>query len=608
MTQASDRRHFPGRLGLLCATVVTLPALLAFWQVGHYPFLTTWDDGVYVVWNDTVKAGISPAGLRWAFTSFAAANWHPLTWISHMADVGLFGLSAGAHHLSNLALHLVAALLLLAVLARLTGRLWRSAMVSLLFAIHPLHVESVVRISTRKDVLSACFWMLTIAAYTRYVRRPNARSYLLVVLVFSFGLMTKPTVVALPLVLLLLDFWPLGRLETRASRTESASAQPLPPRYGRLLLEKAPLFVLAAAGSALTWIAQASYGKTAVSLQVLPLALRLANAAVTLATYLADTVVPRRLAFFYPYPLDGYPLWQVGGAIALIASISALVLRERSRRPSLLVGWCWYLATLLPVIGIVQVGVQARADRYTYLPLVGVFVLLVWGAASLADRLPGGSAALIGAGCLAAGLCVVLARSEVGYWRDTETLTRRAIAVTSGNWIARANLGYELTRHGREEEGLQQYRETEASVPARAERHFRSGQLLADQGRTREAAAEYLLATEIYPPYVMANFNLAQLAAAAGEMVQAARHLRAAIAYRPDFVEAHFARGVIIAKRGELAPAAAHFSEVLKFRPDYPGARHNLERLLEGLRTTPERFEEYLRDKARQEELGQERF
>jgi len=598
----------PPRAFLLCAGGIVALTLLAFWPVGRYPFLTTWDDGVYVTGNGVVKAGLSPAGIRWAFTSFTAANWHPLTWISHMTDVELFGLNAGAHHCANLAIHLAAALLLLAVLARLTGQIWRSAAVSLLFAVHPLHVESVVRISTRKDVLAGLFWMLTIAAYLRYVRRPGARRSLLVLLAFSLGLMAKPTVVALPLVLLLLDFWPLGRFAVCQPGTQGQSALPSTSGLGRLFLEKVPLFALAAAGSALTWIAQNTYGKTAVSLQVLPLTLRLANGAVSCATYLLDTAVPRRLAFFYPYPLDGSPLWQVAGALALLAAVSIMVLRERSRRPYLLAGWCWYLATLLPVIGIVQVGVQARADRYTYLPLVGIFVLLVWGAAGLAPRRPGRGAALIAAGCLTTGLCAVLTRTEVGYWRDTETLTRRAIAVTSGNWIARANLGFELTRQGREEEGLQQYREAEASAPARAERHFRNALLLADQGRDREAAAEYRLAADLFPAHVRALFNLAQLEAEAGELVQAARDLRRAIAYRPDFVEAHFARGVIIAKRGELEPAAAHFAEVLRFRPDYPGARHNLELVLEGLGITPERFAEQLRDGSWRSEPGEERL
>jgi tetratricopeptide (TPR) repeat protein len=608
MARAPERQHFPRRPFLLCAAIVALPTLLAFWPVGRYPFLTTWDDGLYVLGNDMVKAGVSPAGLRWAFTAFAAANWHPLTWLSHMLDVELFGLDAGAHHLVSLGLHVTAALLLLAVLARLTGRLWRSTMVSLLFAIHPLHVESVVRVSTRKDVLAALFWMLTIAAYVRYVRRPGARRYLLVVGAFALGLMAKPTVVALPLVLLLLDFWPLARFPSCRPTAGAACAPRSMPALERLLREKVPLFALAAAGSALTWVAQATYGKSAVSLQVIPLPLRLANAAVSCAAYLAGTLLPLRQAFFYPYPLDGYPVWQVAGTAALLTAVSVLALRQRQRRPQLLLGWCWYLATLLPVIGIVQVGVQARADRYTYLPLVGVFVMLVWGAADLAPRLPGRRATAVSAGCLAAVLCTVSTRAEVGYWRDTETLTRRALAVTSGNWIARENLGYELTRQGREEEGLQQYREAEKSVPARAERHFRRGEQLAAAGDNSGAAAEYRQAVELYPPCVMANFNLAQLELASGDTVAAARHLRAAIAYRPDFLEAHFARGMILAKRGELEPAAAHFAEVVKFQPDYPGARHNLELLLQGLGLTRERFEDYLRDRSQREERGEARF
>jgi hypothetical protein len=329
------------------AAAVAVFALVTFWPVRHLPFISVWDDGRYVSENAMVRAGLTPAGLWWSLTTFDALNWHPLTWVSHMLDVELFGMNAGAHHLSNLAYHLTAALLLLAVLVRLTGRVWPSALVSVVFAVHPLHVESVVRVSERKDVLSALFWMLTIAAYLRYVRKPKAGRYLLVVAAYSLGLMAKPMVVTLPLVLLLLDFWPLGRFGSlapaaglRAARRQGGTVS-LP----RLLLEKVPLLALAASVAAATWVAQSAYGKAAVSLEVIPLPLRLANAAVSAATYLGNMLVPRGLAFFYPYPIDGVPFAAIAGAGAFLAGFSLWAVHQRARRPYLVVGWAWYAAT-----------------------------------------------------------------------------------------------------------------------------------------------------------------------------------------------------------------------------------------------------------------------
>ncbi|HEY5998016.1 MAG TPA: tetratricopeptide repeat protein [bacterium] len=573
----SDRRA-----RVLGVAGIAILALAAFWPIGRHEFLD-WDDGIYVRDNDMVRGGLTLAGLRWAFTALEGGSWHPLTWLSHMLDVQLFGLDAGAHHLTSLVAHLAASLALVIVLGRLTGRVWPGVLVGALFAVHPLHVESVAWLSERKDVLSALFWMLTIAAYERFVRRPARARYLVLIFVFCLALMTKPMVVTLPLVLLILDYWPLGRLHDRGAAP--------------LLREKLPLFALAAAGAVATVAAQAVAGKTVATLTVLPLPLRLANAATSAAAYLRDMVIPRNLAFYYPYPIDGVPPAAIGGAVALLAGCSLLALCQRRARPFLLAGWLWYLVTLLPVIGIVQVGMQARADRYTYLPLVGIFVLLAWGGADLASRSAGRRVAFAAAGVLVALLCAALARGQVGSWRDTETLTRRAIAVTAGNWVAHVNLGQYLMRQGRDEEGLQQYREAAALVPARAERHFQRGLRLAGEGRDREAAAEYARAAELFPPFVMANFSLGLLEARQGDVASASLHLRAAIAYRPDFVEAHFERGVLIAQAGEWEEAAAHFSEVLRYRPDFPGARHNLQVVLEGLGYGPDYVDQFLQNR-----------
>ena len=532
------------------AAVVAFVTLLVFWPVGRYPFVS-YDDGIYIFENDPVKAGLTASGLRWAFTTLYETNWHPLTWMSHMLDVELFGVNAGAHHLSSLAVHLTTSLLLLAVLCRFTGRLWRSAMVAVLFAVHPLHVESVAWVAERKDVLSALFWMLTMAAYLWYVRKPGALRYVFVVGVYILGLMAKSMVVTLPLVLLLLDFWPLGRLEKNV--------------LWRLLREKIPLLLLALTASSVALVAQSSYLKEANTLELYPLPLRLANAVVTYATYLMDMVRPFGLAYFYPYPVDGYSVGVVAAAVIFLTGFTLLVVRQGRRSPFLIAGWGWYLVTLLPVIGIVKIGLQARADRYTYLPLVGMFVLAVWSGAALAPRWSRRAAALVAAGGMITVLCVVLARQQVGYWRDTETLNRHAIAVTSENWVALVNLGSYLSKQGKVEESLQLYQEAATHVPARAERHFRSGVLLAGLGKDREAVAEYRQAAELYPPFALANFDL----------------------------------GVLRARQGYWEDAAADFAAALKYRPDYPEARYNLQTVLEGLGYEPGSLEDFLRNESR---------
>jgi len=357
---------------------LALVTFVAFVQVGHNDFIN-YDDAEYVTENEKVQKGLNIESFVWAFTTGHASNWHPLTWLSHMLDCQLYGLSPAGHHLTNLFLHLLNTLLLFGVLKTMTRAVWPSAFAAVLFAVHPLHVESVAWIAERKDVLSAFFWMLTMAAYLRYTKHPCIVRYLPVVFAFALGLMTKPMLVTLPFVLLLLDYWPLKRLQFgRINIPESQS-------HKRLILEKIPLFTLAAISSVITCIVQQSGGAMGGN-EVLTVGVRLANALVSYVGYIHKMIYPKGLAVLYPHPLDGVGLWQPVVSFIILAVISAGVIFASRKRRYLATGWFWYLGTLIPVIGLVQVGSQAMADRYTYLPSIGIFIILAWGIPELLAR------------------------------------------------------------------------------------------------------------------------------------------------------------------------------------------------------------------------------
>src|SRR6266536_739662 len=365
----------------ICAVLAVI-TWLVFGQTTAYQFVT-YDDPNYVYDNASVAAGLSSKSVSWAFTHTVGGNWHPLTIISHMLDCQLHGLQPGAHHFPNVLLPTIAVILLFLVLHGMTGALWRSAFVAALFAIHPLHVESVAWISEREDVLSAVFFILTLGAYIRYVRKPSVTSYLLVVLLFALGLMSKPMLVTVPFVLLLLDYWPLGRIKGPAfakSMARQAATSSQWSMVGRLVTEKIPLFVLSALSSVVTLLAQLY---SAGAIDQLPFAWRLNNAAVSYVAYIWQMFWPARLAAFYPHPNDQLPLWQVFLAIAFLAAVSLLAIRWRKERPYIFTGWFWYVGMLVPVIGLVQAGEQARSDRYTYLPEIGLYMLIVWGITNL---------------------------------------------------------------------------------------------------------------------------------------------------------------------------------------------------------------------------------
>ncbi len=511
-------------IDLAIAGVLVAATILVYAQVRTHGFLT-YDDPEYVTANPHVTAGLTTAGAAWALTARDDANWFPLTWLSHMTDVQMFGLNAGAHHLVSLVLHLLSALLLFAVFRRMTGARWPSALVACLFALHPLHVESVAWAAERKDVLSGLFWMLTLLAYARYVERPGRGRYALVLAAFGLGLMAKPMLVTLPLVLLLLDWWPLGRWSPAGDRRRAVAM------VMSLIREKLPLLALSAVASVVTFLVQRSGGAVAAA-DAVPLSQRAANAVVSYVVYLRDMVWPARLAVFYPLrPTDP---WIALAAAAALVAVTIGVVRAAGRRPYVAVGWFWYVGTLVPVIGLIQVGAQSHADRYTYIPSIGLTVAAAWGLAEVAGRWPRyrmGIAAFAAAACVAAD---AVTWGLLPCWRTSETLFTRAMEVTGRNYVAEFTLG--LVRRS--------------------------------EGRLDEALAHYERALAIRPAYAEAQNNMAEILMAQDRVPEALPHLAEALRLRPDLVDAHVNLGIASAEAGRPDAATAAFRDALRLAPD----------------------------------------
>jgi tetratricopeptide (TPR) repeat protein len=524
--------------------------VLLYWRVGGFPFVE-YDDQQYVTANPVVLSGLTLQGVKWAFTTFHASNWHPLTWLSHMADVTLFGPDAGWPHRVNALLHLANTLLLFRLLNRTTGRAWESGFAAALFALHPLHVESVAWVSERKDVLSALFWFLAADAWVRWCARPSVLRYLPVAGFMAASLMSKPMAVTLPFTLLLLDAWPLRRLASRG--------------IGRLLLEKAPLFLLSAASCAVTVAAARAEGLN--SLDAVPMGARLANASLAYIEYLRMTAWPAGLAVFYPHPYAGVSLPAAGLAAAGLAVATVAAIRFARGRPYLAFGWFWYLGTLVPVIGLVQVGGQAMADRYAYVPLVGIFVALAWGASDRVSawRIPQGAAAAA-AGVVLAALAAC-AWVQVGYWGSTEALFGHALAVTKDNLVAHETLGVKAAREERLDEALSHFREVARIRPGYADPWCVAGRILARQGKPGEAEAAFREALRLRPGYAEAHAQLGMLLAGRGAAGEAAAHLREALRLAPDDPEANLAMAELLDGAGRKAEAAAFYNKAFGSAP-----------------------------------------
>lgn len=498
---------------LLVSVFLIVATVAVFWQLTSYEFVGL-DDSVYIIANPQLKAGLTGQNVLWAFTTDRVGMWIPLTWLSFMLDFELWDLDPGGYHLTNLLFHIANTLLLFLLLTRLTGALWRSAFVAALFAIHPLHVESVAWVTERKDVLSTMFWILSIWAYVSYVERSTHAKYLLALFTFTLGLMAKPVVVTLPCVLLLLDYWPLGRFQVDHSGVDgNVSSQPdislsiLRSRSLQLILEKIPFFGLAAAVSAVTFIfTQRLEGLE--TLEFLPMRFRIANALVSYVTYIGKMILPYDLAVPYPHPYMKLLIWKAAGAGLILVIISSVVMRATRRRPYLAVGWLWYLVTLVPNIGLVQTGRQAMADRFTYIPLIGLFIMVSWGVPELVKGWRQRRLALgVSVGVLLLGL-MVCTWFQTRHWKNTIALFTHAVNVTTDNYVAHYSLGLALGREGKIEESMKHSYEALRIKPDYAEAHNNLGVALAKQGRVKEAVEHFSKALRINPDYDKARENL----------------------------------------------------------------------------------------------------
>ena len=590
--------------------LLAIAVSLLYFQVYPFEFVGI-DDAQYVTENARVTAPLSLDNMGWAFRTVSMSNWHPLTWLSHILAYQVFGANACGHHLVNVGLHAANALLLFAVMRRMTESVrqspgsesqsgdWRSRgqslFVAALFAVHPLHVESVAWVAGRKDVLSAFFAFLALLGYTGYVRTPSVMRYaVLVVLPFVLSLMAKPMMVTLPFLLLLLDYWPLERVR-RCEGVKGEKGKAV-QTYRWIFLEKVPLFAISAASSIVTFLAQQE-GGSVMPFKTFPLGPRVSNALVAYIGYIFKAVAPVRLAVFYPHPEGALPLWQPIAAAAALVAITVLALLWLRRRPYLAVGWFWYLGTLAPVIGIIQVGPQAMADRYSYIPLVGLSIMVAWGIPDLVKAGFGGlggrdgrdgirffsfHTALAVAGFIVIVLLGVAACLQVRHWRNSETLFGHALEVTKDNAVAQEGYGQALAGKGQWDQAMAHYREALRIQPDFGLAHCNLGVALAGQGARQEAAAEYAEAIrlDIVPHQTKARICLGNLLSDQGRWAEAIEQYRAFLEQTPGDALAHNNLGRALAQVGRLDEAAEHFAKVTVLDPTNLKAYNNLGNVL----------------------------
>ena len=618
-------------------------AIIAFWQVSQCDFIN-FDDGVYVTGNIHIRDGITTQAIRWAFTAVGYAGyWHPVTWMSHMLDVQLFGLKPRWHHLTNLLFHIANTLLLFLIFHRMTRAPWKCAFVAALFALHPLHVESVAWVSERKDVLSTFFWMLTMAAYIHYVEhrtegggqksedrgrrmkdgisfsdiRPptSVLRYLAVLIFFALGLMAKPMLVTLPFTLLLLDFWPLQRFEPKkyapeistevedplsANKSKGKSNRKQTPGSGQaaqalvreenpadrkyqwalvrpLIMEKIPLLALAALSSIVTYFAQKKAGAV-VSLAGIPLGVRIENGFVSYIIYIGKTIWPSDLAVFYPHP-QFLPLWQVLGAVLFLGAATFAVIRTAKRFPYLAVGWLWFAGTLVPVIGIVQVGTQAMADRFSYVPLIGLFVMAAWGIPELLEKWqptrPPRKEVLFGLAASILTCFLIVTWTQVGYWRNSIALYDHSLKVTSPTDIILWNRGGAYDSLGNHRQAISDYDRAIEINPKYADAYYNRGAAYADLGNLRQAISDYERAIEINPKYADAYYNRGAAYAKLGDLREAISDYDIAIGINPEHARAYNNRGAGYGALGDDRQAISDYDRAIEINPKYADAFNN---------------------------------
>jgi len=549
------------------AALLVLATLTLYWPAIHTPFIN-YDDPLYVTANPRVLTGLSWDNVVWAFTTGHADNWHPVTWLSLMLDASLFGPSPAGFHFTSVLLHAVNSALLFWLLLRLTAAPWRSALVAALFAWHPLHVESVAWVSERKDVLSGGLGFLALLFYVFYVQSRNDpmvpsrhRSfYGLSLLAFALGLLSKPMLVTWPAVLLLWDYWPLGRFQ--------------PGCWKSLIVEKIPFFALAVLASLVTFLVQKKEGVVA-AWGTLPLSLRCENALISYVRYLGKTLWPRNLAVFYPHP-GGWPFAAVMLAGIFLAGVTAALWAQRRRWPFLLVGWLWFAGTLVPVIGVIQVGQQSMADRYMYIPSVGVFILLVWGAPELLRGRRPSAVILSLASAASLILCVAFTRQQLGYWQTSEVLFRHDLAVTENNYIARNNLGDALLSGGQAAAAVPEYQETVRLQPDNAIAHFNLGVALLKSSQPDAAIREFQNVLQLQPDYAPAHYALGNALLTTGQTNAAISEFQAHLRLQPTDYDAHYNLGYLCLKQGQYDAAAVQFQAAIGLQPDSASAHYNL--------------------------------
>jgi len=554
----------------ICLALVAA-VFVVFGQVVRFDFINV-DDNLYVFKNPQVSAGLTWNGIGWAFTHAHGANWHPLSWLSHMLDCQLYGLRPGGHHFTSVLLHAANAVLLFLVLRRMTGAIWPCVFTAALFAIHPLRVESVAWVAERKDVLSGLFFMLALWTYARYAEAKTLGSYFLVLLCFAFGLMAKPMLVTLPFVFLLLDYWPLQRFRSST--------------LSRLIVEKIPLLGLVAASAALTIWAQEQTNSIMATAQ-LPLPWRFANAAVSYVVYIGQLVFPHRLAAYYPHPFGGLaPLTILGAALALlVATVVAILLRRRFAY--LPVGWFWYLGMLIPVIGLIQVGEQSHADRYTYLPQIGLYLIVAWGAGEVLHRWPQGKWIVTTGGVVCLVILAACAWQQTQYWKNSEILWKHTLACTGPNWAAENFFGDYLSDNGRTDEAIAHYRRAVELSPNTAAVRFNLGYALYRNSQLAEAQRQLETAIELNPEMTDARIGLGVVLYLQGKVEPAIRQYQQVLERNPNNTAALSNLGVALESLGRIDEAVAHYRRALEIDPQLADAQRNLDRVLHGHPTKP---------------------
>ncbi len=564
---------------------LALSTLLVFWQVRNFDFIN-YDDDSYLYENPHVLTGLTSANIIWAFTTPHVGNWLPLTWLSFMLDCQLFGASPGWMHLENVLLHLANTLLLFAVLRRMTVALWPSAFVAAAFAIHPMHVESVAWITERKDVLSTLFLLLTLTAYVGYVRNRSLFRYLLAILLFALGLLAKPMLVTLPFILLLLDYWPLKRfsifdfrLLIEKNPKSKIKNLKFAQSFWHLIIEKIPFFALAAVSSVITFLVQRGSGAVA-DINAFSLEARIANAFLAYAAYMGKMCWPQNLAIFYPPDTGGIRLWQVVFCALLLIIISLFVIRFGRNQKYLPVGWFWFVVTLVPVIGLIQSGAQALADRYTYIPYVGLFIMIAWGLPELLSKWPyrkfvlGISMPIV---LTALGICAFW---QVSYWNNSTTLFSHAIDVTQNNYIAHFNIGRDLRNQGKTALAFEHFKKAFQIAPYYAQAVNGFGSALYDKDDIAGAIEYFLKALQLKPDYAPAHNNLGLALQKQGRFNEAVAHFTQAVQINPDFLSARNNLANVLVMQGRLDEAVDQFRAILRVNPDWLTPMNNLALLM----------------------------